>query len=341
MAVDWSKAQSVDVIIIGSGPAGSTAALYISRAGYNPIVLHGETPGGQLTGTTELENFPGWSGTGPDLVMKVEEQATAAGAEYRYELVTEVDFSVSPKKLATDVGSCYLAKVVIIATGANAMYLGIPSEEKLKGKGVCGCATCDGPLYKGKDVVVVGGGDAAAEEALFLSHLCKSVKLVHRRNELRASLPMKKKIQESSVIMVWDSVIAEVLGEDKVTGVKVQNVNTKAEEVIPCEALFVAIGHKPATKAFQPYIECDQQGYIITKDGTPQTSVEGIYACGDCADRIYRQAITSACTGCQAALLAERYLGDGTSNLVLGDGLLFRQLMDIFMQKLMEAKPLY
>lgn len=307
MSYDWTQAEQVDVIIIGSGPAGSTAALYIARAGYKPIVLHGQIPGGQLTSTTEIENFPGWTGTGTDLVMKIEEQATEAGAEYRFEMVTECDLVSNPKKISTDCDTHYLCKAVIISTGANAMYLGLPNEERLKMHGVSACATCDGPLYKGKDVVVVGGGDAAAEEALYLTKICSSVKLVHRRDQLRASLPMRKKVEESTVEMVWNSVIVDVLGEDKVSGVRIQNVQTKEEKDVPCSALFVAIGHSPATEAFRGQIECDQQGYIITH-GTPATNVKGVFAAGDCADRVFRQAITSAGTGCQAALLAEKYL---------------------------------
>ena len=308
-SVDWSKAKTVDVVILGSGPAGSTAALYLARAGFSPLVLHGGTPGGQLTGTTELENFPGWKGTGPELVQRIEEQATAAGASYEYEIVTFADISASPKKLATDMGNAYLARAVIVATGANAMYLGLESEERLKNKGVSGCATCDGPLYKGKDVCVVGGGDAAAEEALFLSHICKSVKLIHRRDELRASLPMKKKIAASTVECVWDTVVEECLGKDTLTGLKVKNVKTNKVTEIKCDGLFVAIGHKPATEVFKGQLDMDPQGYIKTK-GDPSTSVEGVFACGDCADRVFRQAITSAGTGCQAALLAERWLMD-------------------------------
>ena len=307
--VDWTKAEKVNIIIIGSGPGGSTAALYAARAGYKPIVLHGEVPGGQLTTTTELENFPGWKGTGPELVQKIEEQATAAGAEYRYEVVTKVDFSQNPKRISTDCDTHYLARAVIIATGANAMYLGIPSEERLKGKGVSACATCDGPLYKGKDVVVVGGGDAAAEEALILAKICKSVHMVHRRDQLRASLPMKKKVEASPIKMVWNSAVDEVLGDKSVTGVRIKNVKTGEKTVIPCDALFVCIGHRPATEMFKEYLETDPHGYIVT-NGTPATKIPGIFACGDCADRVYRQAITSAGTGCMAALLAERYLSE-------------------------------
>ena len=299
-------AEKVDVVIIGSGPGGSTAALYLARAGFHPIVLHGPTPGGQLTGTTDLENFPGWAGTGPDLVMKIEEQATAAGAEYRFEIVTEADLKSNPKILKTDAGTTYETRSVIIATGATAQYLGLPNETRLKNKGVSGCATCDGPLYKGKDVIVVGGGDAAVEEALFLCHIAKSTKLVHRRNELRASFAMKKKIEASNVQIIWDSVIVDVLGQDKVSGVRIKNVKTEKEEDVPCDGLFVAIGHKPATEIFKDQIELNK-GYIVTHDG-PETSVPGVYACGDCADHVYRQAVTSAGTGCQAALKAERFL---------------------------------
>jgi len=305
--MDWSKAEKVDILIIGSGPAGSTAALYIARAGYKPIVLHGETPGGQLTGTTELENFPGFAGTGPELVSKIEEQATEAGAEYRYQLVTKANLRENPKQIETDTGALYLTKALIIATGASAQYLGLENEKRLMSRGVSGCATCDGPLYKGKNVVVVGGGDAAAEEALFLNKICKSVKLVHRRDQLRASVPMRKKVANSTIQMMWNSVIEDVLGEDKVTGVLVKNVNNDEVTKVDCDGLFVAIGHKPATEVFREFLECDTQGYFVT-NGTPATRVPGVFVAGDCADRVYRQAITSAGTGCQAALLAERYL---------------------------------
>lgn len=303
------SAQPVDILIIGSGPAGSTAALYAARAGYKPIVLHGGVPGGQLTGTTELENFPGWKGTGPELVERIEQQATECGAEYRFETVTKVNFKSCPKRVETDSG-VYEPRTVIIATGAEALYLGLESETRLRNKGVSGCATCDGPLYKGSDVVVVGGGDAAVEEALYLSKICKSVKLVHRRDKLRASVAMVKRLENSPVQMLWDSVIEEVLGDNSVVGVKVKNVKTGNVTKHDCKALFVAIGHKPATAVFKGQIELHDSGYIVTKNGTPETSVKGVFACGDCADHVYRQAVTSAGTGCQAALLAERFLAD-------------------------------
>jgi thioredoxin reductase (NADPH) len=300
---------AVDVLVVGSGPAGSTAALYLGRAGYKPIVLHGPTPGGQLTGTTDLENFPGWTGTGPDLVMKIEEQATAVGATYVYEELTSADLKSDPKKIETDVGTTYLARAVVIATGANAVFLGLESEDRLKGKGVCACATCDGPLYRGKDVVVVGGGDAAIEEALFLSKVAKSVKLIHRRNELRASEAMQQKFRASPVQPIWDSAVVECLGDQTLTGIRVKNIKTNVETVVECAGLFVAIGHSPATGPFRGQLECERDGTIVTR-GSPETSVPGVFACGDCADRRYRQAVTSAGSGCQAALSAERYLRD-------------------------------
>lgn len=305
--LDWSTAKAYDIIIVGSGPAGCTAALYSARAGYSPLVLHGDVPGGQLTGTTEIENFPAFKGTGPELVETMEKQATEAGAQFEYSKIIECDLSVNPKRLVSDIGDLYTCKALIIATGATAQYLGLPNEERLKMKGVSGCATCDGPLYRGKDVVVVGGGDAAVEEALFLSHICKSVKLIHRRDQLRASLPMKKKIENAKIQILWWSIVTDVLGSEFVTGIKVKNVKTNKEEVINCEAMFVAIGHKPATDVFRKYLDCDPQGYFITK-GSPETKVPGVFVAGDCADRVYRQAITSAGTGCKAALLAEKYL---------------------------------
>lgn len=306
-SVDWSKATKKSVIVVGSGPAGSTAALYITRAGYPATVLHGEVPGGQLTGTTELENYPGWKGTGPELVEFIENQATEAGAEYCYEAVTDCDLSTQPKRIYTDMGNAYLCDALIVATGASAMWLGLPSEQRLRMRGVSACATCDGPLYKGKDVFVIGGGDAAAEEAMYLSRICNSVHLVHRRDQLRASLPMKKKLAESTVQIVWNSVVTDITGEDKVTGITLKNVQTDEVTSYKADGVFIAIGHVPATDPFKKYVECDEKGYFVTH-GSPATNVPGVFVAGDCADKVYRQAITSAGTGCQAALLAEKYL---------------------------------
>lgn len=306
---DWSKAHFHEIIIIGSGPAGCTAALYTARAGYTPCVFHGHTPGGQLTGTTEIENFPAFKGTGPELVESMEKQATEAGAVFEFENIVDADLSGNPKKLVSDSGELFTCKALIICTGANAQYLGLPNETRLKMRGVSACATCDGPLYKGKDVCVVGGGDAAVEEALYLSKICKSVKLIHRRDQLRAGTTMKKKIENSKVQILWWHIVTDVLGENYVSGIKVKNVQTNEESTINCDGLFVAIGHKPATEVFNKYLDVDAQGYFIT-NGSPMTKVPGIFVAGDCADRVYRQAITSAGTGCQAALLAEKYLSE-------------------------------
>ena len=307
--VNWDKVNVTDALILGSGPAGCTAALYLARAGFKPIVLHGNIAGGQLVYTSEIENFPGFKGTGPELVKSMEKQAKAVGAKFELEKIVTVDLSQRPFRLTSEFNKGYKAKVLIIATGANARFLGIPSEMKLRNRGVSACAVCDGPLYKGKDVAVVGGGDAAVEEALYLSRIAKSVKLIHRRDQLRASLPMKKRIEESSVEIIWNSVVEEVLGENSVTGLRIKNVKTNEKTDLKLEAVFMAIGHDPATEPFKGQLEMDQHGYIITQGG-PKTSVKGVYAAGDCADKVYRQAITSAGTGAQAAILAERYLHD-------------------------------
>lgn len=297
-----------DVIILGSGPAGATAALYASRAGLKPLVLHGGMPGGQLAGTVELENFPGFRGTGPELVEFIEQQATKHGAEFRYEVARDVFFSSSSKKILTDC-DIYQAKAVIIATGASARFLGLENETRLRGNGVCVSATSEGPLFKGKRVVVVGGGDAACGEALTLLKMCSSVKMVYRGSELkRASLPMRKRVEESSIEVIWDSVIDDVLGDERVAGVKVKNLKTGQITDIECDGLFVSIGRSPATEVFRGKLELDDAGYIKTFDG-PTTSVSGVFACGDCTDKSFGQAITSAAAGCQAALLAERYFG--------------------------------
>jgi len=298
-----------ELIIVGSGPAGSTAALYASRAGIDTLVLHGEVPGGQLTGTTLLENFPGWEGTGADFVQSIEEQATNSGTEYRYEIVTKCELNEQTKIIYTDAGTCYSCKALIIATGAKELHLGLANEERLRNKGICGCALCDGPLYKGRNVVVVGGGEVAVENAVYLSKICNSVKLVHRRDDLRASAAMKKKLKESKVEMVWDSIIFDVLGENKVTGVRIRNLKTLKETTSLCEALFISIGHAPATQVFKDFVACDERGYIITQ-GTPETNIPGVFAAGDCADSVFRQAITSAMSGCRAALKAQFYLED-------------------------------
>ena len=293
------------LIIAGSGPAGSTAALYAARAGFSPLVFHGQAPGGQLTTTTELENFPGWKGTGPDLVAKIEEQATNAGATYSYEEILDCDLSSPVKTIRTDSNE-YSTNALIIATGATARYLNVPGEQQLIGKGVSACAVCDGPLYKGKHVIVVGGGDTAIEEALFLQKVCRSVKMIVRGERLTASTIMKERIAKSGVEILWNREVAKVNGSKKVEGVTLTNPKNQKEDM-KCDGIFVAVGHTPATKAFMKWLKTDQHGYFVTK-GSPETDIPGVFVAGDCADPLYRQAITAAGSGCQAALLAEKYL---------------------------------
>ena len=307
--IDWDNTEIVDVIILGSGPAGCTAALYSARAGYSTVVLHGNIPGGQLTQTTEVENFPSFEGTGTELVDKMKEQSAKYGAKFIQDTVEEVDLSVFPRRLVTHSHTGLRCRSLIIATGAKAKYLGLESEQRLINKGVSACAVCDGRLFSNQDVAIVGGGDVAAEEAIYLSKMCKSVTLFHRRNELRASMPMKRKLNASTVKIDYDSVIDEVLGDDYVTGLRVKNVKTGEISQYNVAALFVAIGHEPETALFRGQLDIDEHGYFIT-DGSPRTKVPGVFVAGDCADKVYRQAITSAGTGCQAALLAEKYLSE-------------------------------
>ncbi|KAH0790003.1 thioredoxin reductase (NADPH) [Histomonas meleagridis] len=306
--IKWDEVPVSDAIILGSGPAGSTAALYLARAGYSPLVLHGNIPRGQLVFTTEIENFPGFTGTGPELVKKIQSQAEAVGAKYEYDVILNVSFSEYPFKLQSE-SKGYKAKSVIIATGANAKFLKIDSVERLRNRGVSACAVCDGPLYKDQPVAVVGGGDVAIEEALYLSKICSSVKLIHRRGQLRASLPMRQKLENSTIEVIWNTVVKEAEGDEFLTGVVLENVNTGEVETLHVNALFLAIGHEPATALFKGQIDMDQDGYIIHKNGQA-TNVPGIFVAGDCADKVFRQAITSAGSGCQAALLAERFLSE-------------------------------
>jgi len=302
------------VIIIGSGPAGLTAAIYAARGGLNPLVLEGMEPGGQLMTTTEVENFPGFpEGTvGPEMMDLFRKQAVKFGAETLFKVVNKVDFSERPFKVWTDDDTLYKTESVIIATGASAKYLGIKSEQKLRGYGVSACATCDGFFYKDKDIVVVGGGDTAMEESLFLTRFGKKVTVIHRRDEFRASKIMAKRVIEHPKIDIkWDSVVEEVLGEQNhtgVTGVRIKNVKTGKIEDIPCSGYFVAIGHKPNSDPFKEQLEMDETGYIITKPDSTYTSVDGVFACGDVQDKVYRQAVTAAGSGCAAALDAERWL---------------------------------
>jgi thioredoxin reductase (NADPH) len=303
-------------LIIGSGPAGYTAAIYASRADLNPILYQGLQPGGQLTETTEVENFPGYpEGTnGPQMMEEFKLQAERFKADIRWGIITEVDLSKRPFTAKADDGKTIVADTVIIATGASASWLGLPSEAEYNGYGVSACATCDGYFYKGKDVAVVGGGDTAAEEATYLAKLCRKVYLIHRRDELRASKAMQHRVLNTpNIEMVWDSVPKEIFGETegfakKVTGVIVQNVKTGEEKKIFLDGFFVAIGHKPNSDLFKGQLEMNDVGYLITKPDSTATSVEGVFAAGDIQDHVFRQAITAAGTGAMAAIEAERFL---------------------------------
>lgn len=300
-------------IIVGSGPAGYTAAIYSARAGLNPILYSGLQPGGQLTITTDVENYPGYPEgvKGPQMMKDFEHQARKMGADLRWGSITKVDFSVRPFLLEVDEDHWVAADTVIISTGASAKWLGLPSEERLNGSGVSACAVCDGFFFKGMEVAIVGAGDTACEEALYLANICSKVHMLVRKDEMRASKVMQERVKKAHNIEIyWNTETVEILGDKKVDSVKVINNQTQATQVIPISAFFVAIGHTPNSEIFKPYIECDEQGYIITKKGSTHTNVEGVFACGDVQDMIYRQAVTAAGSGCMAALDAERYLGE-------------------------------
>ncbi len=303
--------ERVHVLIIGSGPAGYTAAIYAARANMKPVLYQGIQPGGQLTITTEVENYPGYPDgiQGPEMMVHFEKQAARMGADIRYGLATKVDFSTQPYKVWIDEEKIIEADSVIISTGASAKWLGLPSEERLNGFGVSACAVCDGFFFRGKEVAIVGAGDTAAEEALYLSKLCTTVHMFIRKDKMRASKVMQDRVVNTPNIKVyWNSDTDEILGEKKVEAVRIRNSQTKQEQEIPISGFFVAIGHEPNSGIFKDWVTMDETGYIQTIPGTSKTNIEGVFAAGDVQDKNYRQAVTAAGSGCMAALDAERYL---------------------------------
>ncbi len=303
--------EKVHCLIIGSGPAGYTAAIYASRAGLNPVLYQGIQPGGQLTITTEVENYPGYPEgiQGPEMMVHFEKQAARMGADIRYGLATKVDFTGPVHKVQIDEEKWIEADAVIISTGASAKWLGLESEQRLNGFGVSACAVCDGFFFKGKEVAIVGAGDTAAEEALYLSKICSQVHMIVRRDEMRASKVMQDRVKNAANIKIyWNSETDEVLGDKKVTAVRIKNNKTSEKQEVPVSAFFVAIGHQPNSDIFKGWLDMDESGYIRTIPGTSKTNVEGVFASGDVQDKVYRQAVTAAGSGCMAALDAERYL---------------------------------
>jgi len=305
------ETEKVHCLIIGSGPAGYTAAIYAARANLKPILYQGIQPGGQLTITTEVENYPGYPDgvQGPEMMVHFEKQAARMGADIRYGLATKVDFSARPFKVWIDEEKLIVADAVIIATGASAKWLGLESEQRLNGYGVSACAVCDGFFFRGKEVGIVGAGDTAAEEALYLSKLCTTVHMLVRRDQMRASKVMQERVQQTPNIKIyWNSEADEVIGETRVEALRIRNTKTSEKLVIPLSGFFVAIGHQPNSEIFKDWLHMDEAGYIQTTGGTSKTNIEGVFAAGDVQDKIYRQAVTAAGSGCMAALDAERYL---------------------------------
>ncbi len=303
--------ENVECLIIGSGPAGYTAAIYAARADMKPVMYEGLQPGGQLTITTEVENYPGYPHgiKGPEMMDNFKQQAVRLGADVRYGMVTSVDFGSRPFKCVVDESKTILAQSVIIATGASAKWLGIPSEQRLNGSGVSACAVCDGFFYRNQDVAIVGAGDTACEEASYLAKLCKKVHMIVRKDTFRASKAMQHRVENTPNIEIhFNSVTDEVLGDSVVEAVRIKNTLDGSTKEIPISGFFVAIGHTPNTEIFKGWLDMDEQGYLITKPGTSYTNIEGVFACGDAQDKIYRQAVTAAGSGCMAALDAERWL---------------------------------
>ena len=312
-----TESERIHCLIVGSGPAGYTAAIYAARANLKPVLYQGIQPGGQLTITTEVENYPGYPDgvQGPEMMVHFEKQASRMGADVRYGLATKVDFTGTPLKVWIDEDKLIEADSIIIATGASAKWLGLPSEERLNGYGVSACAVCDGFFFKGKEVAIVGAGDTAAEEALYLSKLCSTVHMIIRRDQMRASKIMQERVQRTPNIKIyWNSETDEIIGESKVEAFRIVNNKTGEKTTIPVSGFFVAIGHQPNSEIFKGWLDMDDGGYIKTLPGCTKTNIDGVFAAGDVQDKIYRQAVTAAGSGCMAALDAERYL----SSKVLG-----------------------
>ena len=307
------KNKKEKVVIIGSGAAGLTAAIYAARANLTPLVIEGIQPGGQLTITTDVENYPGYADVvqGPWMMEQMRSQALNVGARIINDIVVNVDFKKDKKTISLDSNNVLSTSTVIIATGAQAKWLGLDSERKFNGKGVSACATCDGFFYRNKEVAVIGGGNTAVEEALYLSNICSKVTLVHRRDELRAEKILQKRLfAKENINIIWNNVISEILGDENgVNSLEIKAKNSDKTEIIKVEGVFIAIGHSPSTEPFKGVLEMDQEGYIIAqKPGTSITNIEGVFAAGDCVDKIYRQAVTAAGMGCMAALDAEKWM---------------------------------
>ena len=307
------KNQMEKVVIIGSGAAGLTAAIYAARANLKPLVIEGIQPGGQLTITTDVENYPGYADVvqGPWMMEQMRSQALNVGARIINDVVVKVDFKKDSKTISLDSKSILSANTVIIATGAQAKWLGLESENKFNGKGVSACATCDGFFYRNKEVAVIGGGNTAVEEALYLSNICSKVTLIHRRDELRAEKILQERLfAKENINVIWNNIVSEILGDEKgVNSLEIKNKNSDKTEIIKVEGVFIAIGHSPSTEPFKGVLEMDKEGYIVAqKPGTSITNIEGVFAAGDCVDKIYRQAVTAAGMGCMAALDAEKWM---------------------------------
>ena len=305
--------QMEKVVIIGSGAAGLTAAIYAARANLKPLVIEGIQPGGQLTITTDVENYPGYADVvqGPWMMEQMRSQALNVGARIINDVVVHVDFKKDSKTISLDSKSLLSANTVIIATGAQAKWLGLESENKFNGKGVSACATCDGFFYRNKEVAVIGGGNTAVEEALYLSNICSKVTLIHRRDELRAEKILQERLfAKENINVIWNNIVSEILGDEKgVNSLEIKDKNSDKTEIIKVEGVFIAIGHSPSTEPFKGVLEMDQEGYIVAqKPGTSITNIEGVFAAGDCVDKIYRQAVTAAGMGCMAALDAEKWM---------------------------------